>query len=253
MLGGALAAMPQAATVSGESRYERGAAGAHLGRPDRSAAQDRDRAGGGGAAVGHRDLSGADRRAAVRAAARSSSWRCSISIWCCCWRSPRWWRSGWSRSGPSGGAALPARGCRCGWSCCSAWSRCCRRSSSRSSPICSSASASRAWFSDKVRTAISESVAVADAYVKEHQQAIRADALAMATDLDRDAATLQLNPQSGADPDRAGGDARADRGGGARQQGQRCWRAPAFVFALGFEDVSPDALQPRHATAKSSS
>src|SRR5437879_4500412 len=52
------------------------------------------------------------------------------------------------------------------------------------------------WFSDKVRTAISESVAVADAYVKEHQQAIRADALAMANDLDRYASSLQLNPQS---------------------------------------------------------
>src|SRR6478672_11516075 len=51
------------------------------------------------------------------------------------------------------------------------------------------------WFSDKVRTAISESVAVADAYVREHQQAIRADALAMASDLDRSAANLQLNPQ----------------------------------------------------------
>src|SRR5216684_529421 len=51
------------------------------------------------------------------------------------------------------------------------------------------------WFSDKVRTAISESVAVADAYVKEHQQAIRADVLAMATDLNRNASTLQLNPQ----------------------------------------------------------
>src|SRR6201985_3615053 len=51
------------------------------------------------------------------------------------------------------------------------------------------------WFSDKVRTAISESVEVADAYVKEHQQAIRADALGMASDLDRYAQTLQLNPQ----------------------------------------------------------
>src|SRR6266513_1485259 len=50
-------------------------------------------------------------------------------------------------------------------------------------------------FSDKVRTAISESVAVAAAYVREHQQAIRADALAMANDLDRSASTLQLNPQ----------------------------------------------------------
>src|SRR5438128_10244506 len=52
-----------------------------------------------------------------------------------------------------------------------------------------------AWFSDKVRTAISESLAVADAYVREHQQAIRADALAMSNDLDRSASTLQLNPQ----------------------------------------------------------
>src|SRR6266566_6408979 len=50
------------------------------------------------------------------------------------------------------------------------------------------------WFSDKVRTAISESVAVADAYVREHQQAIRADALAMANDLNRDAVKLALNP-----------------------------------------------------------
>ena len=37
------------------------------------------------------------------------------------------------------------------------------------------------WFSDKVRTAISESVAVAEAYLHEHQQAIRADALAWPT------------------------------------------------------------------------
>ncbi len=52
-----------------------------------------------------------------------------------------------------------------------------------------------AWFSDKVRTAISESLVVAEAYLHEHQQAIRADVLAMANDLNRDALTLQLNPQ----------------------------------------------------------
>ena len=46
------------------------------------------------------------------------------------------------------------------------------------------------WFSDKVRTAISELVAVADAYVREHQQAIRADAQAMANDLDRSASSF---------------------------------------------------------------
>ena len=51
------------------------------------------------------------------------------------------------------------------------------------------------WFSDKVRTAISESLAVAEAYLHEHQQAIRADVLAMANDLNRDAFKLALNPQ----------------------------------------------------------
>src|SRR5713101_8750058 len=51
------------------------------------------------------------------------------------------------------------------------------------------------WFSDRVRTAISESLAVAEAYLHEHQQAIRADVLAMANDLNRDAVKLALNPQ----------------------------------------------------------
>src|SRR5215467_55825 len=51
------------------------------------------------------------------------------------------------------------------------------------------------WFSDKVRTAITESLAVAEAYVHEHQQAIRADVLAMANDLNRDSVKLALNPQ----------------------------------------------------------
>src|SRR5262252_8872794 len=51
------------------------------------------------------------------------------------------------------------------------------------------------WFSDKVRTAISESRAVAEAYLHEHQQAIRADVLAMANDLNRDVVKLALNPQ----------------------------------------------------------
>ncbi|MGH7046849.1 MAG: ATP-binding protein [Stellaceae bacterium] len=53
----------------------------------------------------------------------------------------------------------------------------------------------QAWFSDKVSTAISESLAVAEAYLHEHQQAIRADALAMANDLNRDAAELELDPR----------------------------------------------------------
>jgi two-component system nitrogen regulation sensor histidine kinase NtrY len=43
------------------------------------------------------------------------------------------------------------------------------------------------WFSDNVKTAVFESQAVAEAYLEEHQQVIRADILAMANDIDRQA------------------------------------------------------------------
>ena len=92
--------------------------------------------------------------------------RCSTSIWCCCWRWRRWSPSGWSRSGPSAGAASPARGCRSGWSV--------LFSLIAVMPTIIVAVFSylffsfgiEAWFSDRVRTAISESVAVADAYLQ---------------------------------------------------------------------------------------
>ena len=42
-----------------------------------------------------------------------------------------------------------------------------------------------AWFSERVQTALDNSVSVADAYVEEHKQVIRGDILAMAFDLDR--------------------------------------------------------------------
>ena len=48
----------------------------------------------------------------------------------------------------------------------------------------------QAWFSERVRTALNETVAVATAYLHEHQQNIRSDALAMANDLNRDAPFL---------------------------------------------------------------
>lgn len=43
-----------------------------------------------------------------------------------------------------------------------------------------------AWFSDKINTGLEESVAVAGAYLEEHKDIIRADARAMAADLDRE-------------------------------------------------------------------
>ncbi|MFQ5984269.1 MAG: ATP-binding protein [Alphaproteobacteria bacterium] len=51
-----------------------------------------------------------------------------------------------------------------------------------------------AWFSERVRTAVGESVAVAEAYLAEHRQNIRADAFAMANDINRFAPTLFDNP-----------------------------------------------------------
>lgn len=43
------------------------------------------------------------------------------------------------------------------------------------------------WFNDTVKTAVYESQEVAEAYLEEHQQLIRADILAMANDIDRQA------------------------------------------------------------------
>ena len=52
----------------------------------------------------------------------------------------------------------------------------------------------QAWFSERVRTAVTGSLAVAEAYLHEHQQTIRADVVGMANDLNRDANFLSLNP-----------------------------------------------------------
>ncbi|MBI1214630.1 MAG: HAMP domain-containing protein [Alphaproteobacteria bacterium] len=52
-----------------------------------------------------------------------------------------------------------------------------------------------AWFNHHVSTAIRESQAVAQAYLKEHQQVMRADVLAMANDLNREAIELMQNPR----------------------------------------------------------
>ncbi|MDF1587167.1 sensor histidine kinase NtrY-like [Marinimicrococcus flavescens] len=50
-----------------------------------------------------------------------------------------------------------------------------------------------AWFSERVRTALDNSLAVAEAYLVEHKEVIRADALAMAADLNREGPALLEN------------------------------------------------------------
>jgi two-component system nitrogen regulation sensor histidine kinase NtrY len=53
----------------------------------------------------------------------------------------------------------------------------------------------QAWFSDPVRRAVSDSLKVAERYLQEHQQTIRADIVSMGSDLNRDAALLTVNPR----------------------------------------------------------
>lgn len=53
----------------------------------------------------------------------------------------------------------------------------------------------QSWFGDSISTAVNESQEVAQAYLKEHQQSIRADMLAMASDLNRQAPRLTLNKE----------------------------------------------------------
>ena len=52
-----------------------------------------------------------------------------------------------------------------------------------------------AWFSERVRTVVQQSAAVAEAYLKEHRQVIRGEVLAMARDLNRAAPLLMDNPR----------------------------------------------------------
>ena len=51
-----------------------------------------------------------------------------------------------------------------------------------------------AWFSDRIRSALDNSLSVAEAYLAEHKEIIRADALAMAADLDRMGDPLAIMP-----------------------------------------------------------
>jgi len=51
----------------------------------------------------------------------------------------------------------------------------------------------QAWFSERVQAALRESSAVAEAYLEEHRQALRADLLAMAADLNREGILLSTN------------------------------------------------------------
>ncbi|MGF1474448.1 MAG: ATP-binding protein [Geminicoccaceae bacterium] len=51
-----------------------------------------------------------------------------------------------------------------------------------------------AWFSDRIRSALTNSMSVARSYLEEHREVIRGDALAMAADLNHETTTLFTDP-----------------------------------------------------------
>lgn len=53
----------------------------------------------------------------------------------------------------------------------------------------------QAWFSERVKTAVESAQIVAESYLREHQQVMKADILAMANDLDRQSALYYEDPQ----------------------------------------------------------
>jgi two-component system nitrogen regulation sensor histidine kinase NtrY len=100
------------------------------------------------------------------------------------------------------------------------------------------------WFSDKVRTALNESRAVAQAYLAEHEQSIRADALAVAADFNRNGFQLINN--------RAIMDGFLDAEVATRQlteavvfneKGHEILGRSTFSFALEFEPIPESAMQ----------
>jgi two-component system, NtrC family, nitrogen regulation sensor histidine kinase NtrY len=100
-----------------------------------------------------------------------------------------------------------------------------------------------AWFSERVRTALSESQAVAEAYLHEHQQVIRADVLAMASDLNREAYILSFNPQHLAQVVRTQAALRSLNEAEIFDNSGRILARSGFSLSLEFGLVPPWAMQ----------
>jgi len=98
------------------------------------------------------------------------------------------------------------------------------------------------WFNEKVQTAVEESLAVAQAYLSEHKENMRGDAIAMAEDLNAAAGLVISNPQE------------FNRIVGAQTTlrlltesvvvyRNRIIAQGKLSFALAFENISPDMVE----------
>lgn len=98
------------------------------------------------------------------------------------------------------------------------------------------------WFSTRVRTALDNSLAVAEAYLAEHREVIRADALAMAADLNREGPALLDQPLAFRQLVSAQAAVRALSEAVVFDGSGRVLAAAGLGLALGFEGVPEDAL-----------
>ncbi len=99
----------------------------------------------------------------------------------------------------------------------------------------------QSWFNEKVQTAVEESLAVAQAYMNEHKENMRGDAIAMAEDLNNAAGLALSNPQ---EFNRIVGAQTALRllTESVVVYRNRIIAQGKLSFALAFESISPDTL-----------
>ncbi|MDX1974053.1 MAG: PAS domain-containing sensor histidine kinase [Rickettsiales bacterium] len=98
------------------------------------------------------------------------------------------------------------------------------------------------WFDDRVQTAVEKSLIVAEAYLAEHKENIRADALAMAADLNRVARLALTDPREFNQIVSTQSTMRVLTESVVIQRNRIIAQGP-LSFALAFETLSQDAIE----------
>jgi two-component system nitrogen regulation sensor histidine kinase NtrY len=100
----------------------------------------------------------------------------------------------------------------------------------------------QSWFNDKVSNGLESSVAVAEAYLKEHQEIIRTDITAMSRDLERELYLADINPKRFQQIVSTQALLRSLTEAIVFQR-NRIIAKSDFSFSIAFERLSPDELE----------
>jgi two-component system nitrogen regulation sensor histidine kinase NtrY len=101
----------------------------------------------------------------------------------------------------------------------------------------------QSWFSERVSTAVNESLSVAQAYLAEHQRTLTADALAMANDLNREAPRLINDPAFFNQLVSTQAALRGLTEAMVFDSSGRTLARSSLTFALQFEPIEPEVLE----------